>query len=96
MTAALLLSPDEVAALLGLSAKTVRRWAYGAQPAPPGFPAAVKLGRLWRWRRADLESCVASLPPARGGASGAEVLPPPPPPPPAAKRERGRPRKVAA
>lgn len=44
-----LLSTDEVAELLAVSPKTVRRWiAEGELP-------AVKLQRLWRVRSADLE-----------------------------------------
>lgn len=94
MTTRLLYSPDEAAELIGLAAKTVARWSYGAQPAPAGFPPPVRVGRLLRYRHVDIEKWVAALPPARGEASSTEALPLPPPP--AAKRGRGRPRKTQA
>ncbi len=50
------LSPDEVAELLGLSLRTVmRRIDDGTIP-------AVKVGRLWRVQRADLDRALAAEP----------------------------------
>lgn len=89
----LLLDFAAAATLISIGKTTLRKWAYRAQPAPPGFPAPVRCGRLLRYRLSDLEAWVAGLPPAHGG--GAEATPPPAPPPPPAKRGRGRPRKVA-
>lgn len=54
MTATLFLSTRQVAALLGLSERTIRLWAEsGAIPAR-------KLGRQWRFRTADVEAWLVS------------------------------------
>jgi hypothetical protein len=42
----LLLDIDDVAKLIKLSPATVENWAYGRKPAPAGFPAPIKVGRL--------------------------------------------------
>jgi predicted DNA-binding transcriptional regulator AlpA len=101
----LLLDFAASAAVISIGKTTLRKWAYRAQPAPPGFPAPVRVGRLLRYRLSDLESWVAGLPPAHNPDS---VLPAPntsqmddclagkgvaaPQP----SRRPGRPRKVVA
>jgi predicted DNA-binding transcriptional regulator AlpA len=54
-----LLNKAEVVALLGLSIRTVERYSrLGLMPAP------VQLGRLVKWRLADLRKWMAALPSA--------------------------------
>lgn len=53
----LLLSPTEVAELLGVSERWVR-----AKATTPGFPRKVRIGgRLVRYRRSDVERWIDSL-----------------------------------
>lgn len=101
----LLLDFSASAAVISIGKTTLRKWAYRAQPAPPGFPAPVRVGRLLRYRLSDLEAWVAGLPPAHSRdsippapesaqvsdciAGKGEVAPQP-------SRRPGRPRKVAA
>lgn len=100
----LLLDFAASAAVISIGKTTLRKWAYRAQPAPPGFPAPVRVGRLLRYRLSDLEAWVAGLPPAHSGNSfppaseaaqmsdcpaGKGVVPQQP------LRRPGRPRKVA-
>jgi excisionase family DNA binding protein len=47
----LLLSNQEVATMLGISARMVRKLVSGG-----GLPAPKKVGRLARWRRAEIEA----------------------------------------
>lgn len=77
----LLIDAREVAQLLGVGFSTVRKWACGASPAPPGFPRYVKLGARTVWRVKDLEAWVDGL-----GKPEQEPAPP-------ARRGPGRPRK---
>jgi predicted DNA-binding transcriptional regulator AlpA len=60
----LLLNFEDVARLIRFSPATVENWAYRRKPAPPGFPQAVKIGRILRYRRTDIEGWIAGL----GGA----------------------------
>ena len=46
----LLLDIDDVAKLIKLSPATIENWAYGRKPAPAGFPAPIKVGRLLRYQ----------------------------------------------
>lgn len=48
---------DEVRVMLGLSRRTVERFAQDGRLPPP-----VRVGKLLKWRRADLDAWVASLP----------------------------------
>lgn len=50
-----LLSVDDVAALLAVSTRTIRRMADGGQ-----MPRPVKLGSLVRWRRSDVDEWLAA------------------------------------
>lgn len=88
---ALLLDLDAAAASLGLARTTLRRWAYQARPAPAGFPLPVRVGRLLRYRAADLAAWVNGLPPAH--EAGQAQPSPSEATPPAPQRGRGRPRK---
>ena len=66
---ALLLSRDEVGALLGVTGTTVKRLTDPERRAAEDdpFPAPVKVwsGARLRWRRADVEEWLARRPPAR-------------------------------
>ena len=64
----LLLDLESAADAIGIARGTLRRWAYGARPAPAGFPLPVRLGRLLRYRVADLEAWVSSLAPQVGAS----------------------------
>ena len=57
----LLLDFDEVARLIVFSPATVANWAYRRKPAPQGFPTPVKVGRILRYRRTDIEGWIARL-----------------------------------
>jgi predicted DNA-binding transcriptional regulator AlpA len=57
----LLLNFEEVARLIGFSPATIENWAYGRKPAPIGFPEPHKIGRLLKYRRADIERWVDGL-----------------------------------
>lgn len=94
----LLLTLDEAAKLLGLSAKTLKHWHAGFRAAPAGFPPPVALGKSLRLRRADIEAFVAGL-----AVAPASAIPPLPAPAAAAptadeltapRRGRGRPKKL--
>lgn len=50
-----LLSPEEVAEVLGVSQKMVRDWLRA------GRIKGLKLGRIWRVRESDLEAFIKSL-----------------------------------
>ena len=86
----LLLNFDDVARLIVLSPATIENWAYRRKPAPLGFPSPVKVGRILRYRRTDIESWIAGLGTAQVGAPDPELELPHSSP--AAKRPRGRPR----
>jgi predicted DNA-binding transcriptional regulator AlpA len=89
----LLLDIDDVAKLIKLSPATIENWAYGRKPAPAGFPDPIKVGRLLRYRRADIEVWIGGLGvpgnPAPSGAVAPLLRAKP-------KRLRGRPRKMEA
>jgi excisionase family DNA binding protein len=53
-----LLTADEVANLLSLSKRTIRRWVQHGR-----FPAPFRLGRLPRWRTEDLTGWLSRLRP---------------------------------
>lgn len=80
----LLLGLVEAADYVGVGRSTIRKWACGVMPAPPGFPEFIRLGGRIVLRRVDLEAWVAGL-----------VKPPAPAPALPEKRGPGRPRKVA-
>lgn len=87
----LLLDFDAVARLIVFSPATVANWAYRRKPAPQGFPAPVKVGRILRYRRSDIEGWIARLgmatlvePNSDVNSDSASV-----------KRPRGRPRLCA-
>lgn len=93
----LLLTIDDAAHAIGIAARTLENWAYSRSPAPPGFPPAVRVGRLLRFRTSDLELWVRGLAPApqseplsdeRQPAMGTPLIAP--------ARRRGRPRKTQA
>jgi len=67
----LLLEKEQAAELLG-----VTLWKFGElRRTDPNFPAPVRLGpRSTRWRRTDIETYIAALPPAT------QLMPPPPGP----------------
>jgi len=50
-----LLSPEQVAEILGVSQKMVRDWLRA------GRIKGLKLGRIWRVRQSDLEAFIKSL-----------------------------------
>lgn len=50
-----LLTPDEVALLLGVKRKCVVDWAR------TGYVPGIKLGRSWRFLRRDIEAFINSL-----------------------------------
>lgn len=63
-TIALLLSAEALGELLGCSARHVRRVSEGG-----AFPRPLKLGRLVRWRRSDVDKWIErGCPSCRGGA----------------------------
>lgn len=87
----LLLDFADVGRLITFSQATIANWAYRRKPAPQGFPAPIKVGRILRYRRIDIERWIDNL---RGGgvvsacvlgAASAEPL----------RRPRGRPRKIS-
>lgn len=87
----LLLNFDEVARLIVFSPVTVANWAYRRKPAPQGFPHPVKVGRILRYRRSDIEGWIAGL-----GVT--ELVAPSPTSSsdlPRAKKPRGRPRLIS-
>ncbi len=92
-----LLSVRQVAHALGITSRTVGRWADGERSAPHGFPAPVRLGgRLLRFRADDIENFVACLPPVGPLAAAQDALPRAVDAAPVLpKRGRGRPRKAA-
>ncbi len=55
MTDEKLLDINEVAAILAVSTRALWQWAADGK-----FPQAIQLGRLRRWRRADVEGWLAS------------------------------------
>jgi excisionase family DNA binding protein len=55
-----LLSPEEVAEILGVSPKMVRDWLRA------GRIKGIKLGRIWRVRESDLEAFIKSLETGQG------------------------------
>lgn len=59
------MTDDEVAALCGLSVKTVQKWRYRGGKGP----AYVKLGGAVRYRRADVEAWVLANTHPGGGAA---------------------------
>lgn len=59
-----MLSPDEVAELLGISVRTVYAWRYRGD-GPPGF----KVGRHVRYRPSDVEAWLADQADDRQAAS---------------------------
>jgi len=81
----LLLSTEDAAAALGLHPATLRHWACGSKRAPPGMPMPVKVGRLVRWRYAEL---------AAFASGAAQQTTAPAPPAPTTTRRVGRPRKL--
>lgn len=84
----LLLDFDEVARLIVFSPATVANWAYRRKPAPQGFPPPVKVGRILRYRRSDIEGWIARL----GMATLVEPNSPVNSDSARVKRPRGRPR----
>jgi predicted DNA-binding transcriptional regulator AlpA len=86
----LLLDFEEVARLITFSPATVANWAYRRKPSPQGFPKPVKIGRILRFRRKDIEDWIVSLGVVESRLASAqhnsdEILP-------VVKRSRGRPR----
>lgn len=57
----LLLNFEEVARLIVFRQATIENWAYRRSPAPLGFPAPVKVGRLLRYKRSDIEGWIDKL-----------------------------------
>jgi len=51
-----LLSEDEAAALLGVSARTLQAWRYDSDPFKG--PEWVKIGRAVRYRRGDVQAWI--------------------------------------
>ena len=49
-----LLTAEQLAATLGVSAKTIRRYVAAGR-----LPAPIRIGKLQRWRRADVESALS-------------------------------------
>lgn len=88
----LLLSITDAAKLISFATATVENWAYGRKTPPPGFPSPIKIGRLLKYRAADLIDWVTQLnahrsPVTRENESRlCEELPP--------RRRRGRPSKL--
>ena len=86
----LLLDFDEVARLIVFSPATVANWAYRRKPAPQGFPQPIKVGRILRYRRTDIEGWVASLGVTESGLLSVQTNSAGPVS--GIKRSRGRPR----
>lgn len=88
----LLLNFEEVARLIVFSPATVANWAYRRKPAPQGFPQPIKIGRILRYRRMDIEVWIANLGaiepclPSAGPNSAGSAH--------SIKRSRGRPRLI--
>lgn len=86
----LLLTFDDVGHLMSFSPATIANWAYRRKPAPGGFPSPIKIGRLLRYRRIDIERWIGGQGEISGfRASTASTEAPIEPP----RRPRGRPRK---
>jgi predicted DNA-binding transcriptional regulator AlpA len=86
----LLLNFEGVARLITFSPATVANWAYRRKPGPQGFPQPVKIGRILRYKRNDIEGWIASLGVVESRLASAQhnsdgILP-------VVKRSRGRPR----
>lgn len=91
----LLLSLEEVARLIVFSKATVENWSYRRKPAPRGFPQPIKVGRILRYRRADIERWIAGLgvtAPVTPGTTESDLTSDLPRP---KRRARGRPRLSA-
>lgn len=102
-----LLTADDLAQVLRVSTGVIYHWGLGTKRAPDGFPAPIKLGRLLRWRRADVQAWLEAapallpsplLPPSSSGGrrrhrAPLDVALPAPPAAPAG-RKRGRPRRL--
>ncbi|WP_374477663.1 helix-turn-helix transcriptional regulator [Zoogloea sp.] len=80
-----LLTPQTLAAALGLAEQTI----YNRHSTGGNLPPAIKLGRLLRFRPADVEAWLErQKQPSPSAASTAPVVQPPP------VRRRGRPTKA--
>jgi len=91
----LLLDIPTAAHAIGVATRTLENWAYLRSPAPPGFPAAVRVGRLLRFRTSDLELWVRGLASApQSEPLSGELQPALGTPLTAPARRRGRPRKA--
>lgn len=97
----LLLSARQVANALGISHRTVLKWAAGDAKAPPGFPPPRQLGgKLLKCHAESISRFVDALTPvgplaAIGGDENTNDVDLNATPVPPAKRGRGRPRKSA-
>ena len=70
----LLLDFEDVGRLITFSHATIANWAYRRKPAPRGFPEPIKVGRLLRYRRVDIECWIAKLGPVGSGSSSAPQI----------------------
>lgn len=87
----LLLNFEEVARLIVFSPATVANWAYRRKPAPRGFPLPIKVGRILRYRRIDIEGWISRLGVASSGEPNSDLNSDSA----RVKRPRGRPRLSA-
>ena len=87
----LLLDFEEVARLITFSPATLANWAYRRKPSPQGFPKPVKIGRILRFRRKDIEDWIVSLGVVESRLASAHATIRAETPP-GVKRSRGRPR----
>lgn len=62
--ARLLVAASDAARMLGVSTRTLWRWAASGRVPPP-----VRIGGCARWRVADLDAWVAALRPSAAGAA---------------------------
>jgi hypothetical protein len=56
-----LLSYQQVALALGFSTNTIRKWLYGQNLAPIGFPEALRIAGSRRYKKADINAWLDSV-----------------------------------
>lgn len=56
-----LLDADSVSKKIPFAKATILNWAYGRKPAPPGFPAPVKVSNKLVWVEGDVDAWILSM-----------------------------------
>lgn len=56
-----LLDADCISKKIPFAKATILNWAYGRKPAPPGFPAPVKVSNKLVWVESDVDDWIQSM-----------------------------------